>query len=1038
MSRSVVILSICFLVMLPVASLIAQWVPTNGPSSSQVSALAMTPPSVAGDRTRLFAATLDGGVLVSPDSGATWREMNNGLTNRSVRALAFMHSSVFAGTAGSGIFRSSDFGATWTAINAGLVNVDIFSLCVRGDTLFTGTSEGGVFFLAAVSGRWTEVSIGSAVGFVQSLVFDSPLTPGGSPPLLAGTSAGGVFRSTSFGSSWSAMDAGLDGLQVRALASVYSIGDSGGSILFAGTEKGLFRSDDHAATWHRTEAGLTTRSIRSLIEEGSYLLAGADSGQIAFSANKGSSWVPVPEGLPATDNITSLVLTPPSKNRDLPAIFAGTSGGRVFRAFGAGTSWAPMLLSPLISALAFKDSMLFVGNALGKTYRSDDGGTNWTDISNGLAGGSVHAFASNGSQLFAGTNHGLFRSDDNGELWSDVSSNLTSVDINALAFSGTILLAGTAGGGIFRTLDSGASWNAVNAGLGSTNVTCVISVGTRLFAGTNTTGVYMSADSGGSWISLGPQYGSVHALAANDHFVFAGLTNSGVFRYTFKGGSASHGQAGLTNPYILALAVGHAVDSPAARSLFAGTEGGGIFQSTDDGQSWTSLGPADGSISALTLFPDSDVDDTRSLVAGIQGTGVCISAASTLVWDALYTSLWGNSVPALSYRTGHLLAGTSGNGVFHSGDGGFTWRSGGLVNTHVSALALASDSTEEGSMEVFAATTDSGLYASSDDGSTWFPTAIKDEGISAIAATKESGGDNTLDLYLGTPFGVSTYSGNGNSWQQLWARELNGVSVYGLMCCPTSASTSAGSVFAATSGGIYRSRNNGDDWLTVNEGLTTPYVYGLVALPDGNEAGITRFAAASYGGGVFLSSDSGSSWQPINSGLGNRYVYALQAWRGTLFAGTYDGIYSTTNSGTTWSDVSEGLSSRFVFSLAASDSCLFAGTYRGGIWRRAVSEMLTSAPSADQRALSSILLEQSYPNPFNASTTIRYTLNARMHVTLTVYNILGQRIATLVNDELRQGPHQVTFSGNDLASGIYMYCLRAGGLTLTRHFILLR
>jgi hypothetical protein len=77
-------------------------------------------------------------------------------------------------------------------------------------------------------------------------------------------------------------------------------------------------------------------------------------------------------------------------------------------------------------------------------------------------------------------------------------------------------------------------------------------------------------------------------------------------------------------------------------------------------------------------------------------------------------------------------------------------------------------------------------------------------------------------------------------------------------------------------------------------------------------------------------------------------------------------------------------------------------------------------------------LSQNYPNPFNPSTTIGYSLPGRATVTLTVFNILGQQIAQLVNGEMGPGYHEVRFDASGLASGVYVYRVQAGGLALAR------
>jgi len=83
-------------------------------------------------------------------------------------------------------------------------------------------------------------------------------------------------------------------------------------------------------------------------------------------------------------------------------------------------------------------------------------------------------------------------------------------------------------------------------------------------------------------------------------------------------------------------------------------------------------------------------------------------------------------------------------------------------------------------------------------------------------------------------------------------------------------------------------------------------------------------------------------------------------------------------------------------------------------------------------------LLQNYPNPFNPTTTIRYAVPQRSFVTLTVFNVLGQQVATLVNGEVEAGYHEMQFDASGLASGTFFYRLRAGSYVDTKSLLLIR
>ena len=83
-------------------------------------------------------------------------------------------------------------------------------------------------------------------------------------------------------------------------------------------------------------------------------------------------------------------------------------------------------------------------------------------------------------------------------------------------------------------------------------------------------------------------------------------------------------------------------------------------------------------------------------------------------------------------------------------------------------------------------------------------------------------------------------------------------------------------------------------------------------------------------------------------------------------------------------------------------------------------------------------LKQNYPNPFNPSTTISFDLSKQAHVKITVYNILGEKVADIVNNNMSAGSHRVKFDGSNLSSGVYIYRITAGEFTAVKKMMLLK
>jgi hypothetical protein len=86
----------------------------------------------------------------------------------------------------------------------------------------------------------------------------------------------------------------------------------------------------------------------------------------------------------------------------------------------------------------------------------------------------------------------------------------------------------------------------------------------------------------------------------------------------------------------------------------------------------------------------------------------------------------------------------------------------------------------------------------------------------------------------------------------------------------------------------------------------------------------------------------------------------------------------------------------------------------------------------------SFSLSQNYPNPFNAVTSIAFSLPEPREVTLTVYNLLGREVETLLDDYRSAGIHHISFDASDLASGVYFYRLQTGESVESKRMVLLK
>jgi hypothetical protein len=172
--------------------------------------------------TKLFAGIYNMGILVSTDSGTSWRSSNNGLMDTSIINVTSMGSILLAFADSSGVFRSTDSGKSWERIHGvfSASDNDIPDFAIMGTNLFVES--------------WNNA----------------------------------VFLSTDSGTNWK--QAGLNNAYVDEFA-------VSGTNLFAGTQDGIFLSTDSGSSWKAVNQGLTDTFIQALVVSGPNLVAGTNS-----------------------------------------------------------------------------------------------------------------------------------------------------------------------------------------------------------------------------------------------------------------------------------------------------------------------------------------------------------------------------------------------------------------------------------------------------------------------------------------------------------------------------------------------------------------------------------------------------------------------------------------------------------------------------------------------------------------------------------------------------------------------------------------
>ncbi len=726
----------------------------------------------------LFAAT-NQGVFCSGDNGVNWIAVNNGLPpNASILSLLANGSALYAGLQGGGVCISTNNGQSWTAINTGLSGntLTINYLIFFGPTLYAATAGGVCVYN---NGQWQAFNTGlSTLDSATLLVFGGRLcvgTRGGGIFLLNGTQWGGINSGLPAGAqvlslayTGAALYAGLNGAGLcvsrnngqswtlvggglPATATIYSIWPDGARCYVA-TAAGIYVSNDNGATWILLSNGLTNPNLYAIFAIASRLLAGSNGNGVFGAALVTSSTnrLPVAYGQSvALDEDTTRAITLGGLDLDLDPLnyFIQTSPAN-----GTLTGTAPNLsYTPRANFNGADRFAFFITDGRGGTSPAAEVAILVNPVNDAPLLNVPGPINVNAGQA---VNFNVQASDvDAGQTVTLSATNLPQGALFNLVTGNPVNgnFAWTPQSGGTFTLNFTATDNAVPPLSTTRSVTVTVAPG----AGP---GVWAAAGSG-----LAGSFLSIRALVVSGANLFAGTQSNGVYRSSDNGATWTSVNTGLPNPSIVSLSV-------VGPNVYAGTGGSGLYVTNNNGANWM-----------------------------VAGSGIPLQRG-------VYT---------VSASGPYLLAGTDA-GLYNSTDGGANWTVGGKgfdpPTLSVNSLLALGNTVYAGTI--------SGFYVSTNNGGNWTPanTGLANGLALNILSLLQRGGM----LYAGTFDGVYSTSLSNLNWTKLNTGNPSGQPIYGV-------AGDTNYLFANNPSTVYFSVDGGANWAIINGGQPPLYPLSLAA-----------------------------------------------------------------------------------------------------------------------------------------------------------------------------------------------------------------
>ncbi len=713
---------------------------------------------------------------------------------------------------------------------------------------------------------------------------------------------------------------------------------------------------------------------------------------------------------------------------------------------------------------------------------------------NGPSGGEFHSIGIAGNIIFTNANKQLFRSTDNGDNWNYVN-NSNLVEVIAYANIGNTLFVATQSKGVFRSTDNGVSWVKPDSNLSNYSLYDLAAIGNNLYAcsvnnAINYGGIFLSTNFGDSWVRLGSVklYNSFHVLAVIGTKIFAGTESNGIYI------SNDYGKSWITygDSFRYNIIYSLAVDSTIKNSpiLYAGTQNG-VYTSMDYGKSWAKSGSQSNSFPINSLSVVKKDDGNTVILAGAFQFGIMISTdrgenwyrdnsgrmistgtdfavkpganGGSIIFSSDYYSIYRssdygsswiqigkgikNSVPVNLFvhknvsGGSDLYASDKKTGIFLSTNEGEDWSS---ISSQLQSQYLKSRllNISKDGLKIYAAgygyyDIPERVYLSTNMGSSW--NQIQDQSISICKLVAD--GDNFIAT--APPLGINLLTNDCRNFTYLGLKDsscyylaiLNKDGVKYILSCSFDPYNT-----------LYCSSNNGTSWTSTR----MPRCQEKDFLEtDGTDLYASIWVPSSYySSEVFLSTDLGNTWKSTNLSLDYYKAICFLAVPGVnntnqILVGTENGVFLLNKDKTGWTPF--GLTGQIVNTLALNNNYIFAGVdsknigeNNGGVWKRPLKDVTTSICKQPFELTAKLKLSQNYPNPFNPTTIIEFVIPKESYVTLKVFNILGEEVATLAERVLPAGTHSVAFNAARLPSGIYAYKIQTENFEQVKKMMLIK